>query len=101
MNGLRQMPRSDKAILATTPLTHSILRASAPCEQDIFLSLNCADAQATVESDRLEIINSIRSSTGIEPMNRFIRQALVDSAKVCSSFMLKYCQSRIALHSVK
>ncbi|GAX72566.1 hypothetical protein CEUSTIGMA_g22.t1 [Chlamydomonas eustigma] len=49
--------------------------------KDIFLQLNCADAQATVEADRQQIINDIKTTTGIEAMNRFIRQALVDSAK--------------------
>ena len=34
--------------------------------QDIFLQLSVADAQATVESDRLRIINDIKMSTGIE-----------------------------------
>ncbi|GAX79019.1 hypothetical protein CEUSTIGMA_g6459.t1 [Chlamydomonas eustigma] len=49
--------------------------------RDIFLKLSVAEAQATVEADRLRIINDIRDSTGIEAMDKFIRQALVDSAR--------------------
>lgn len=45
--------------------------------QDIFLKLNVAEAQATVESDRIKILNDIKASTGIEAMNQSIRKALV------------------------
>ena len=45
--------------------------------QDIFLKLNVAEAQATVESDRLKILNDIKTTVGIEAMNQSIRRALV------------------------
>ncbi|KAG1669586.1 hypothetical protein FOA52_006359 [Chlamydomonas sp. UWO 241] len=49
--------------------------------KDIFLKLNVAEAQATVEADRLKILSDIKATTGIEAMNQFIRQALVESAR--------------------
>lgn len=41
------------------------------------MKLNVAEAQATVESDRIKILNDIKASTGIEAMNQSIRKALV------------------------
>mmetsp|Transcript_38050 Transcript_38050/g.112659 ORF Transcript_38050/g.112659 Transcript_38050/m.112659 type:complete len:715 (-) Transcript_38050:1174-3318(-) len=50
--------------------------------KDIFLKLNVAEAQATVEADRLKILSDIKTTTGIEAMNQFIRRALVESARM-------------------
>ncbi len=49
--------------------------------QDIFQQLSVVEAQATVESDRHRILHDIRSSMGIEPLNSFIRKALVESTR--------------------
>ncbi|KXZ48004.1 hypothetical protein GPECTOR_31g368 [Gonium pectorale] len=51
-------------------------------DQEVYITLDVAEAEATVDSDRVRILADIAASTGLQELNLVIKQALVESTQV-------------------
>ncbi|KAG2425099.1 hypothetical protein HXX76_014008 [Chlamydomonas incerta] len=63
--------------------------------KEVYITLDVAEAQATVESDRVRILDDIAASTGLQELNLVLKNALVDSTQHEADYAQRVLMPRI------